>query len=58
MVLNTCILEIFQGEPFSGREAIAPSVIKEVEKVQGGGAGATKWQPRPPQRRGREAIQP
>jgi hypothetical protein len=25
-----------QGEPFSGREATAPSVIREIEKVQGG----------------------
>jgi hypothetical protein len=26
----------FKGEPFAGREAIAPSVIRKIEKVQGG----------------------
>ncbi len=38
------------NEPLAGREATALSVIREIKEVQGGGAGAMKWQPRPPQR--------
>ncbi len=29
-------VRVAEGEPLAGREAIAPSIIKEIEKVQGG----------------------